>query len=135
MKCRLLRDELITNPELKGWEDLRALVDQFHAGEITAAEFDAKRQVTAPAGTVIEHKDAWLLVAMGRAEPVDQACAERANRVMPGSASLDVKIVAAAEASDQLELAQMTGNPQFDASPGQIEALKADREKKLAIAP
>jgi hypothetical protein len=33
-----------------------------------------------PAGTIVEHPDAWKLVLMGSAEPADEECQEKVSR-------------------------------------------------------
>lgn len=134
MKCRLIREELVTHPDLKGWQDLRELCHQFHTGQITAEEYDKRRRITAPAGTVIDHPFAWMLVALGRAEPVDEECQRRASSAMPGVGDFDVKLVNAQEAADRLDNAQVTGDPQFDATADQAAKMKQQRAERLAAA-
>ena len=134
MKCRLLRDELITHPDLTSWDDVHALGAALHSGKITPEEFQKRIRVAAPAGTVIDHPQAWLLVAMGRAEPEDEECKRRAEGIMPGDGDFDLKLNCAADAADRLDTAQITGDPKFDASPEQVEAMKQARADRIAKA-
>ena len=132
MKARLLRDELITHPDLKSFADIARLGDDYHAGRLTREQYQNKLQLTAKAGTVIDHPEAHLLVAMGIAEPVDIECKNRANCIMRGNCSLDEKIVHAAEVADKLIVGQSTGIADVDATDEQAEALRANREKRLS---
>jgi hypothetical protein len=135
MKCRLIRDELITHPDLKCWDDVHALGRQLHDGTITADQFNQRIRIAAPAGTIIDHPQAYLLVAMGRAEPCDEECKSRAAGIMPeGHGDFDFKLAAAFEAADRLDNAQITGDPKFDATPEQVELMKKAREERIAKA-
>ena len=134
MKAKLLRDELITHPDLKSHDDIKALDHLIHSGQIGPDEYLKRRRAAAKAGTVIDHPRAWELVTMGIAEPVDQECVNRAAMAMPGAISLDAKIQNAAEGMDRLESAQVTGDPKIDATDEQAEQLKAAKVEQLAKA-
>lgn len=132
MKCKLLRDELITHPDLKSFDDIKKLAELVHTGKISADEYDRRSRVTVKAGTVIDHPYAWQLVAMGMAEPYDQECKNRAESAMPGSIPLELKIEAAVAGLQRTEDAQVIGDPAHDATPEQVEIMRAVREKRLA---
>ena len=133
MKCRLLRDEQITHPDLKNFEDFKAIAAEFHSGEISRDEYLEKTRCDVKAGTIIDHPQAFWLVAMGRAEPVDAECTRAAAARMAGrNGSFDADLIAAAEAADRLDAAQVTGDPQLDATDAQVEAMKAERAERKA---
>jgi hypothetical protein len=135
MKCKLLRDELITHPDLKSWDDVHALGHELHSGKITPAEYEKRIRAAVPAGTVIDHPQAYMLVAMGRAEPVDEECKQRAASIMPqASKGFDFALASAVVAADRLDTAQVTGDARFDASDAEVEAMKKAREDRIAKA-
>ena len=134
MKAKLFRDELITHPDLKSHDDIKALEHEIHSGQIGVEEYNRRRRAAVKAGTVIDHPQAWQLVAMGIAEPVDQECVNRAALAMPGAISLDAKIANAVEGMERLESGQVTGDPKVDATDAQAEQLKAAKVAQLAQA-
>lgn len=71
MKCKLLRVMEQRNP---------AYDPAARAAALKARRpYDVPKTVEAPAGTEIEHPDAWRLVRLGVAEPADDECATVAN--------------------------------------------------------
>jgi hypothetical protein len=134
MKCRLLADELITHPDIKSWQDFHALATALNSGAITPDEYQRRSRLAVKAGTVIDHPMAHALVAMGKAEPVDEATKLAADRIMPGQGGFDLKLANAIDAYNRLESAQITGDPDLDASPEQVEAMKREREERIAKA-
>lgn len=134
MKAKLLRDELITHPDLKSHDDIKTLEHEIHSGQIGVEEYNRRRRAAVKAGTVIDHPQAWQLVAMGIAEPVDQECVNRAALAMPGAISLEMKIANAAEGMGRVESAQVTGDPRYDATDEQAEQLRAAKVAQLAQA-
>ena len=135
MKAILLRDELITHPDLKSWDDVHDLADKFHKGEISPEEYEKRIRLAVKAGTVIDHPHAYMLVAMGRAEPVDEECKQRAAAIMPQTTGgFEFALASAVVAADRLDTAQVTGDTRLDASEAQIAAMKKAREDRIAKA-
>jgi hypothetical protein len=65
-------------------------------------------EVFLPAGTVIDHKDAWILVRNGHAEPVDQEAKEKANMTTE-------ELLVAKERYHKLAMGRATGDRRYDA--------------------
>jgi hypothetical protein len=61
MKCTLLNDEQMVNPVLATAVDKTGI----------------QPLLTIPAGTELDHKDAWTLCSIGKAVPADDECRER----------------------------------------------------------
>lgn len=135
MKAKLLRDELITHPNIKSFDHLKALAGRLHRGEISKAQFNARTHLAAKAGTIIDHPQAFQLVALGRAEPVDDECRKRAAMALPGGeVDFDAALANAVEAADRTDDCQVTGDPEFDATPEQVEAMRAARAARISNA-
>jgi len=114
MKAKLISDHIGTHPDLLvtdrlGNPDLaattrnvRQVMDQFNAGELTVDQYRARRFIELPAGTIMEGPKAYQLVMLGVAEPADAECSaavparvlnnmaevqEAQNRVATGTAT------------------------------------------------
>jgi len=126
MKAKLIVEREITHPDIKSIDDFKNLIHLQLSGKINGEEFRRRSRVVGTIGTVIDHPEAWRLVEMGIAEPVDQECIDRvcANKL----AKLDRLKVRA----ERLEVAQATGIAALDATDEQVKEFKADRAKKRA---
>jgi len=71
MKCVLIRDMERMNPEWSAEDKIAAKAE--------GRPYKVSAILTVPEGTEIEHPDAYRLVQMGVALPVDDDCAEMAN--------------------------------------------------------
>lgn len=71
MKARLIRDTSRPNPAY----DKRAAHEARKAGQ----KYSVPQETPVPKGTEIDHPDAWWLVKMGMALPLDAECGERAG--------------------------------------------------------
>lgn len=71
MKVKLLRDMERLNPE---WSREKA-----EEARTKGERYDTPHTIDAPAGTEIEHPDAWRLVVLGHAEPIDEEATRRAG--------------------------------------------------------
>jgi hypothetical protein len=111
MKARLLRDEEITHPRLKSVADVVAWRKKLDLEEISPQEWRAGMFLQVKAGTVVDHPHAHRLVLMGMAEPYDQECKARCER-------LNVDVDLTAEAQDRVRQAQLTGDPAYDRDAG-----------------
>lgn len=109
MKARMLREEEITHPNLKTPADVTAWRAKLNREEITPQEWREGMFLRVKAGTVIDHPHAYKLCQMGMAEPHDQECLDRCNR-------LRLDLDAAAAGQDRIRNAQLTGDPRYDRS-------------------
>lgn len=66
MKAKLIKEEQVVNPK---WSAARA-----ERARLAGRAYLTPPQLPAPAGTVIDHPDAFRLVQMGVAIPADEAC-------------------------------------------------------------
>jgi hypothetical protein len=101
MKCAYLREMEQENPEYSD-EDRRA-------AKKARRPYNVPRFVKKPAGTVVDHPEAWRLVRMGVAEPVDDECREAAN-----VSEERLKVLAAKY--ERLNKGMGTGDPRYDAA-------------------
>lgn len=66
MQARLLHDEERINPDYSRREAIAARKKR--------RRYDVPKTLPLPAGTIIDRPDAWKLVVIGAAEPVDGEC-------------------------------------------------------------
>lgn len=75
MRVRLLRDTDIRHPDLCGPDGRRkrqALLLQHMQGKLSREQIGQRLMVRVPAGHIVDHPDAFRLVQLGAAEPVDR---------------------------------------------------------------
>ena len=91
MKCTLLADEQMVNPVLATAIDKKGI----------------QPLLTIPAGTEIEHPDAWRLCSIGRAVPADDECKNQLLKFQSNPARLamiaNIKALRAADGVKQID--------------------------------
>lgn len=100
MKCKYRRPMERQNPAF----------DPMEAAEARKARrpYRVPFTIMFPTGTEIEHPDAWRLVRMGVADPVDDECREAAGLTPEQIAERQARY-------EKLEAGRATGDPKFDA--------------------
>ena len=131
MKVRFLRDEQIFHPDIVGRdyaETLRNVAtvrDQFNRGDLNGREMRERIWIWVNAGYVMDHPEAWRLVLIGMAEPVDEECMRKLGPEV--CANVDALL----RKYDKLRVAQLSGDPKLDASDKQAERiLQREEESK-----
>ena len=71
MKAKYLRDMTGPNPAYNK--------DQAAANALAGKPYNVPHSIPKPAGSIVEHPKAYMLVRMGIAEPADQECEEMAG--------------------------------------------------------
>ena len=129
MKVRFNRDEQIFNPDIVGRdhaETLRNVAtvrDQFNRGELTGREMRERIWIWVKGGYVLDHPEAWRLVLIGMAEPVDEECMRKLGPDV--CASVDSLL----RKYDKLRVAQLSGDPNLDATDKQAERILQREEE------
>lgn len=100
MKCAYLREMEQENPEYSN--EARRAAKKAHL------PYDVPKFIKKPAGTVVEHPDAWRLVRMGVARPADEECRLAAN-------VSEERLQVLAAKYERLNKGMGTGDPRYDA--------------------
>jgi hypothetical protein len=129
MEVRIIRDADITHPDLlvttkTGAFDRQATIARIgelatlvHRGEITGREYQKRLRVRVAAGYVLRHKQGYLLVGMGIAEPYDK-------EAVAACSAIDSKLPIIQAAANKLDRAQATGERRYDASDANADAMQ-----------
>lgn len=128
MEARLTRPAVQVHPDLRGpdgKQKRRQIIARYFREKLHDKTW-LKQQlfVAVPAGTVVSHPQAWRLVKLGKAEPVDFEC-----RAAAGYS--EGQIEAAQLAGEALERAQATGLEEWDATDDEADAAIAKQFETL----
>lgn len=123
MKCRLIREMEQRNPKFDP--------DAARIARQSRVPYPVRETVWSPAGTEIEHPEAWRLPLMGVAEPVDEECKNAVNAALERRRLPALTPEALAERAakyERLNSGRATGDKQFDAASAATATAEADDE-------